>query len=425
MSVSLYRSVAGQYEKLRTVNTVSMMNAISHEIEDQVIEHGMPVNFYAGFQRFSSFPSQLRRYGKLGAACRRVYAFGVRDIKPPTIPGVEFIAIEPSSPLAKEWFLVVDAPNFWTALLTQETTGRDALGAGRRFDGVWTYDQQVVERASLLISQELEGFYQPVAQRDHGQQSTHIAEISGRMVASLETAKHIGHRRWLRMNCIQAVAAVLAKRESLHNTVSGVAEVLHSLFGASEVAIALTEGDTLYTARAPQASSSVVQGNDLGAGPCGRALAEGTLVRVNDVRRSREHEQLLPMAQTIVAAPIISSQSTCGVVAIGGADPEQWSEEDAEMVLAVATMLGLSCEQGGQYTDVVKEQERMRRLEQALISLRKPVAQLLSVEQLLRDQIATMQPSWDMLASINVLSKTALGMAQMLGVPHDRLTKSF
>ena len=75
MNISIYRSTAGQYENLRSVNKVPMMNAISHSIEEQVINHALPVNFYAGFERLSRFPAQTLLYGRLGAAARRVYIF--------------------------------------------------------------------------------------------------------------------------------------------------------------------------------------------------------------------------------------------------------------------------------------------------------------------------------------------------------------
>ncbi len=101
MAVSLFRSIASQYKDLRGVNTVAMMNSISRLIENQLIENQLPVNFYAGFERFSHFPDQLRRYSRLGAVCRRVYVFGVPDIRPPSIPGIEFVELSPTSPLAR------------------------------------------------------------------------------------------------------------------------------------------------------------------------------------------------------------------------------------------------------------------------------------------------------------------------------------
>lgn len=112
MDISLFRSIANQYQSLRQVNTVSMMNLISHQIEDQIIQHGLPVDFYAGFQRFSHFPDQMRRYARLGTVCRRVYVFGIADCQPPSIPGIEFLPLLPGSALTREWFLFVNTPSF-------------------------------------------------------------------------------------------------------------------------------------------------------------------------------------------------------------------------------------------------------------------------------------------------------------------------
>jgi hypothetical protein len=48
MTASVYQTVIDHNPQARTVSTVSMMNTISHQIEEQVIRHRMSVDFYAG-----------------------------------------------------------------------------------------------------------------------------------------------------------------------------------------------------------------------------------------------------------------------------------------------------------------------------------------------------------------------------------------
>jgi Sensory domain in DIguanylate Cyclases and Two-component system len=88
MDISLYRMIPPDAQDSVFVNSVSLMNVISHEIEDIVVNNRLPVDFYAGFQRFSYFQRQVKRYRRLAAVCRRVYVWGVPDVDPPTIPGV-------------------------------------------------------------------------------------------------------------------------------------------------------------------------------------------------------------------------------------------------------------------------------------------------------------------------------------------------
>lgn len=186
MDLSLYGAIANRYQHLRNIRTVTMMNAISHQIERQVLKHRMPIDFYAGFQRFSAFPPQSQRYQQMGEICRRVYIFGVADIRPPSIPGVEFIELSPEMPLTQEWFLLVDMPEFWTLLSTREVTGiRDAT-AQRQFDGLWTFDAPVVESASQLLTSALGQTYTPLYQRYASLQEQNMNEVTERLVAHLE-----------------------------------------------------------------------------------------------------------------------------------------------------------------------------------------------------------------------------------------------
>lgn len=186
INLSLYRSIAERYQHLRNIRTVAMMSAISHQIERQVLKYNMPIDFYAGFQRFSAFPGQIQRYERLGAVCHRVYIFGVADVVPPTIAGVEFIALAPDTPLTQEWFLLADTPEFWTLLSTREFKGADAVTGERHFDGIWTFNAPVVESASQLLAHALGHTYSPHHERYASLQNQNVTEVTERIVEYME-----------------------------------------------------------------------------------------------------------------------------------------------------------------------------------------------------------------------------------------------
>jgi len=181
MNLSIYRSITERYQHLRNIRTVAMMSAISHQIERQVLKYNMPIDFYAGFQRFSAFPGQLQRYARLGAVCHRVYIFGVADVVPPTIAGVEFIALAPDTPLIQEWFLLADTPEFWTLLSIREVVGANPVTGERYFDGIWTFDAPVVESASQLLAHALGNTYMPHYERYASLQNQNVTEVTERM----------------------------------------------------------------------------------------------------------------------------------------------------------------------------------------------------------------------------------------------------
>ncbi len=342
MSISLFRSIANQYQNLRQINSVSMMNVISHQIEDQVVQRHLAVDFYAGFQKFSNFPDQLRRYSRLGGVCRRVYVFGTADYRPERLPGVEFVEISPTSPLTREWFLLVDTPNFWTTLVAQEVEGQDAITGGRCFDGLWSFDETVVDRISLLVSQVMETSYEPVQVRKHSQQNIHISEIHRRLLGMHEQCELTSQRRWAQLRTLQSVSE-LTSRNPLE-LLQGVARILHTIFGAEGVVIALRVADD-------QLKILVVEGNAIGQGwklplshgLSGKALHQKRAVQILDATRRQVGEPLLPAAKALIAVPIMH-RWVHGAITIGHLQPGRWSEEEAQALMTLGRSVAVHLE---------------------------------------------------------------------------------
>ncbi|MBD1926227.1 GAF domain-containing protein [Trichocoleus sp. FACHB-90] len=383
MDISLFRSVASQYQHIRRVNTVSMMNVISHQIEDQVIQHKLSVDFYAGFQKFSNFPDQLRRYSRLGAICRRVYVFGIADSEPPSIPGVEFIEISPSSVLSREWFLLVNTSSFWTTLVAQEVDGRDITTGGRRFDGLWSFDEQVVDRISLLISQVMESSYQPIRQRNYEQQNIHISDVSSRMLGMLEQVVLNSQRRRVHLRTLQQFAETSSNNPE--NLLEDTAEILHSIFGATGVVIAglnPSKEDYSVCAVAGDANGKGWK-MPVSEGLIGRAIQQARLIQVTSVRQRHESDPLLPTAKALIAAPIIEGQ-VYGAIAISNTESNQWDEDDGQTLMAIARMLAIHLRQIDNSVSNPTEQLPTHELQQAVVEQQEAVVHLLTLQKKLR-----------------------------------------
>ena len=383
MDISLFRSVASQYQHIRRVNTVSMMNVISHQIEDQVIQHKLSVDFYAGFQKFSNFPDQLRRYSRLGAICRRVYVFGVADSEPPSIPGVEFIEISPSSVLSREWFLLVNTSSFWTTLVAQEVDGRDITTGGRRFDGLWSFDEQVVDRISLLISQVMESSYQPIRQRNYEQQNIHISDVSSRMLGMLEQVVLNSQRRRVHLRTLQQFAETSSNNPE--NLLEDTVEILHSIFGATGVVIAglnPSKEDYSVCAVAGDANGKGWK-MPVSEGLIGRAIQQARLIQVTSVRQRHESDPLLPTAKALIAAPIIEGQ-VYGAIAVSNTESNQWDEDDGQTLMAIARMLAIHLRQIDNSGSDPTEQLSTHELQQAVVEQQEAVVHLLTLQKKLR-----------------------------------------
>ncbi|UBF25152.1 GAF domain-containing protein [Kovacikia minuta CCNUW1] len=342
MSISLFRSIAAQYEHLRRINTVPMMNIIIRQIEDQILQHQLSVDFFAGFQRFSHFPEQHRRYSRLGGICRRVHLFGVPDYQPPPVAGVEYIALSPNSALTQEWFLLVDTSEFWATLVAKEAEGKDPITGGHRFDGIWSFDEVVVDRISLLISQEMEMPYQPVQQRNYSRQNAHISEICNRMLGTLEQSELNNQRRRMQLHTLQNIAEICSRNPL--ELLQDAAQIFQTAFGATGVIIVLQTANERCTVAAVEGEANGRGWKiPLSQGLSGQTIQQRRLIHIADLSRKLEGEPLLPTARTLISAPMFNRRIH-GAITIGNAEPNRWTEEDAQTVMTAARMLAIQLE---------------------------------------------------------------------------------
>lgn len=164
------------------LGSTRLMNAVSHAIEDVILHHHMQVELFVGFQRFSRFVRQLDTYRRLACTCSAVHVWGIPDVRVPAIPGVHYHPLDPTDPMAQEWFMVVDTPAFFTALLLQETPPVHP-SAKRSFEGIWTHSDGLVSQASMLLHEQIGRDYTSPVQRDYKAQSGYINDM---MIALLQ-----------------------------------------------------------------------------------------------------------------------------------------------------------------------------------------------------------------------------------------------
>ncbi|HET9109611.1 MAG TPA: DICT sensory domain-containing protein [Ktedonobacterales bacterium] len=140
---------------------ISIMNVISHAIEERIIAERRRCEVYAGFQRLALVRPQLRRYRALAEFARHVYLFGIDDTK----GDAEVYGLGPQTTLRFDikpalgtglehfWFVVVDDSRTPTALLAQHTEGDlwSPRQANRSFAGIWTFDPGLVAEIIAIL----------------------------------------------------------------------------------------------------------------------------------------------------------------------------------------------------------------------------------------------------------------------------------
>ena len=154
MHFSLYHTIQPLAPDAINLVSVDSMRVISHAIEDVVLHHSQGAVLSAGFQRTSFFRLQEARYRSLARVCSAISVYAVSDIHAPAIEPITYVSLAPESPLAREWFLVVNTPdfacqctqactNFNTVLLQQQATHTLVVQTAGNMDGVELWQARV------------------------------------------------------------------------------------------------------------------------------------------------------------------------------------------------------------------------------------------------------------------------------------------
>lgn len=192
-TMSVFSLVENDQKNQQMLNNVWMMNHISREIENIVIKDHVPARIFSSFQRITSFMPQIKRYQHLAQYAESVHVFAHFDITPPPIVNVNYVPLRPDDQLAKEWFVIADAPDFFTALVTEEVDSVDDPRAQRMFKGFWSFDEELVtiiqEWLSNLNGMRGLNHVDQRTQRNYRKHISLMANMVNRMTAELSTAQ--------------------------------------------------------------------------------------------------------------------------------------------------------------------------------------------------------------------------------------------
>ena len=104
---------------------------------------------------------QVQRYREIIPFAESVYVFGVPDVELPALERVVYVPLAPNDYLSKEWFVISAGPQFNSALCSNERTQIDDPDASRRFEGLWTFNQEMVDILQNWLSSAVDA--QPLA----------------------------------------------------------------------------------------------------------------------------------------------------------------------------------------------------------------------------------------------------------------------
>lgn len=141
----------------------SSMTALSHAMEDQVLAGTDRPLIIASFQQERFYRQESHRYSRIAERTDQVYVLAAPDASfSDRSDEYETIAFDPKDGLAKEWHLVVLGKQDAACLICRERSGDETktedllrMDQGRRFEGIWTFDREIVCHSAELLLQRI------------------------------------------------------------------------------------------------------------------------------------------------------------------------------------------------------------------------------------------------------------------------------
>ena len=329
---SLVKLLAGLPAHQQFTQPADALVILGNQLERIVRLQPQHAHLALGTLRFSLFRLHQGRLAPLAAQVCSLTVFGEPDVAPPAIDGITFVPLPPGSPLAQEWFVVVDSPTFWGALLTAAVPEK-ASGTLRRFRfaGALAPDGRIVSRATLLLALAQRAAAPTVGPRDPLAHAAHWGTIVAQLAAHPEA-----HRLDL-PHTLGAFPELLALAHG-HTTPSPAllaeaVEVVAAAEGSAGVLLYQRVGRQLQpvvwrgTAPAPAAPAGLVA----------RAAASG---QVQQGPLGADEIAALPLAAAALALPIVVAGDCWGVLLLGLLDHAVASQPAASSGAAVAGLLG-------------------------------------------------------------------------------------
>ncbi|WP_041933525.1 DICT sensory domain-containing protein [Gloeothece verrucosa] len=135
------------------------LTALSHAMEDQVLAGEDCPLVIASFQRERFYRQEAHRYRRIASKSQQIYVLAAPETDFANNSGVfETIAFEKSDGLALEWHLVVIGQQYASCLIcreraigTEKQSDMNVMDNSRRFEGIWTFDRQVSQKAAEIL----------------------------------------------------------------------------------------------------------------------------------------------------------------------------------------------------------------------------------------------------------------------------------
>lgn len=391
------------------------LTALSHAMEDQVLAggSGQPL-VIASFQRERFYRQEAHRYLRISELTPQVYVLAAPETSfTNSSEHYEAIAFEPIDQLSQEWHLVVIGQKYATCLICRERQASPAEMAAeqipamdqtRRFEGIWTFDRQVCLTAAQILLDRIKLYRPELTSKIKTAKKTFLSEhpsglrevdpdpFAQRLVTYLQAGQY---------KLLKAYRSIAAqeRRERLVNLITSA--IRRSLNPEEIFSVAVAElGRAMQVCRCliykcKDTDSSTVIEYEFLVDPNLRSLVGQTWVLKDNplfqsiVQRHEsiaiadtlnEKEQNLTTLETVIKSwqirswllvPIIYQGRLLGMVELHNCStkPHYWTNDELELVEAIATQLGVGLIQAESYANLEDLNQQLEALERARSNL--------------------------------------------------------
>lgn len=417
------------------------LTALSHAMEDQVLACPEQSLIVASFQQERFYRQEAHRYERIAEITPHVYVLSAVETGfADRFNQYETITFGAEDALTQEWHLVVLSTQYSACLICREresvdaeerSLGLPALDQTRRFEGIWTLDAQVSQKAADILLTRIAGYRPDLGKKIAEAKATYIAAdltidvenlgadpFAQRLVTYLQAGQY---------KLLKAYKAISAqeRRERLVNSITATmrrslnpAEIfqvaVHELGQALEVCRCLvyrgTADDLVAEIQHEHLSTGIssLRGETwpLEANPlfC-RICQQPETILISDVTEAEssyrsELDVLTPLLaqwqiRALLMVPLVHQGRLVGMIELHHcrATLHNWSYNDVALVEAIAAQLSIALIQAEAYA-------RLEGLNQQLADLEQTRSNLIAITgHELRTPLSTIQVCLESLAT--------------------------
>jgi hypothetical protein len=133
----------------------SHMIHFSRIIERDILLCQLNCSVYVGIQSLSHLIPIIDRYQQIAQVAEGVYVFGVADMTVPQLPSLNLVLLSPDLKLSREWFIVVNHPDYARVLSAREIGASSNEHSERTFKAILTSDRKIVDYVSIALAEYL------------------------------------------------------------------------------------------------------------------------------------------------------------------------------------------------------------------------------------------------------------------------------